>query len=341
MSVTIKEIAELANVSRGTVDKVLNGRPGVKTETKNTILKIAEELNYKPNYLGKALVQHKEKTKIGIILTPEYNPYIQEIIRGIHDAQEEYSPFGIEVTIKMLGTLEPAEQISILNIFENEQYSGIAVFPINDDQVIRKINYLSEKGMVVVTFNSQIPAIEDICFVGQDHYKGGQAVAGLFNKILPEGGKIAVIMSSHNLSCHQDRLRGFSDKLAAYFPKLKIVEVQENQDRKDEAFRITLETLNNYPDLNAIYITSGGVAGVGHALEIAGRVSRVKVICHDIIPDSIELLKKGIIDFAIGQDPELQGYLLVKTLFDFLIKKTKPKQKILDVPIDIVTEDTI
>ena len=52
MSVTIKQIAELANVSRGTVDKVLNNRPGVKEETKNKILQIAKELNYQPNFLG-------------------------------------------------------------------------------------------------------------------------------------------------------------------------------------------------------------------------------------------------------------------------------------------------
>ena len=56
MSVTIKQIAELANVSRGTVDKVLNHRPGVKAETKTKVLQIAKELNYEPNFLGKALL---------------------------------------------------------------------------------------------------------------------------------------------------------------------------------------------------------------------------------------------------------------------------------------------
>ena len=60
MAVTIKQIAELAEVSRGTVDKVLNGRPGVKAETKDRVLRIAKELDYKPNYLGKALVRSKE-----------------------------------------------------------------------------------------------------------------------------------------------------------------------------------------------------------------------------------------------------------------------------------------
>ena len=76
MSVTIKEIAAMAGVSRGTVDKVLNHRPGVKKETKEKVLKIAKEMNYQPNFLGKALVQSKDPLKIGIILTPEYNPYI-------------------------------------------------------------------------------------------------------------------------------------------------------------------------------------------------------------------------------------------------------------------------
>ncbi|MGC4020138.1 MAG: LacI family DNA-binding transcriptional regulator [Muricomes sp.] len=55
MSVTIKQIAELANVSRGTVDKVLNNRPGVKEDTRKKVLQIANGLNYKPNFIGKGV----------------------------------------------------------------------------------------------------------------------------------------------------------------------------------------------------------------------------------------------------------------------------------------------
>lgn len=341
MAITIKEIAELANVSRGTVDKVLNGRPGVKTATKNKIMKIAEELNYKPNYLGKALVQHKERIKIGVILTPEYNPFVHEIIQGIHDAQEEFQLFGIEITIKMLSTLEPAEQIGILNLFQNENYAGVAVFPLNDEQVIQKINSMSESGTAIVTFNSQNKSISDICFIGQNHHKGGLAAAGLMNKILEEGGEVAVIISSKNLTCHQDRLRGFTDKIEILNHKFQVVEVQENQDRKEDAFKITLEYIRAYPDLKGIYITGGGVAGVGNALEITDKTGVIKVICHDLTPDSIDLLKKEAVDFALGQNPELQGYLLIKTLFEYLVKKIPPKQKVIDVPIEIVTEDTL
>ena len=54
MAVTVKQIAELANVSRGTVDRVLNNRSGVSEATRQKVLKIAKELHYEPNFLAKA-----------------------------------------------------------------------------------------------------------------------------------------------------------------------------------------------------------------------------------------------------------------------------------------------
>ena len=151
MSVTIKQIAELANVSRGTVDKVLNGRPGVKEETKQKVLQIAKELNYHPNFLGKALVQSKTPLKIGVVLTPDYNPYIQATLKGIKQAEEEFSPFSLSVTVKMLTTLEPAELVNILTNMSEDGYAGIALLPIDDDQVKRKINQLAEQGIRIIT----------------------------------------------------------------------------------------------------------------------------------------------------------------------------------------------
>ncbi|MCI8375060.1 MAG: LacI family transcriptional regulator [Lachnospiraceae bacterium] len=341
MAVTIKQIAELANVSRGTVDKVLNHRPGVKAETKAKVLQIAKELNYRPNFLGKALVQSKVPTKLGVILTPDYNPFIQATLKGIHQASEEFAPFGLEVSVKMLTTLEPAELVNLLTDMGSDGYDGIAVFPIDDGQVKTKINQLVDQGIVIITFNSQIDGIRDLCFLGQDHIKGGAVAAGLMGHLLPEGGELGIIISSNNLSCHQCRLEGFRRKLEQAYPKLRIVEVQENQDRKEEAFRITLEYCNKYPDLKGIYITGGGIGGVGRALDIAEKAGRLNVICHDLVPDTITLLQNKTVDFAIGQSATQQGYQLVKILFDYIIKRQKPDTHHIKIPISIVTEDTV
>jgi len=341
MSVTIKQIAELANVSRGTVDKVLNHRAGVKEETKIKVLKIAKELRYEPNFLGKALVQSKDPLKLGIILTPEYNPFIQEMLKGVNQARNEYKAFGTDVTIKMPISLEPAEQISILNELENDAVQGIAVFPIDNDAVRNKINQLVDKGITIITFNSQLEGTDDLCFIGQNHKKGGRTAAGLMCKLLPAGGDIGVIISSYNLSCHKDRLQGFTDKISESNIPIHIVEIEENQDKKDEAFKLTLQYYNQHPSLSGIYITGGGVAGVGSALEMNNKAKRTFLICHDLVPDTLTLLHNGIVDFALGQSPEYQGYQLVKILFEYLIKKQSPESNYIEIPITIATQDSI
>lgn len=338
MAVTIKEIASLANVSRGTVDKVLNNRPGVKESTKKKILKIAEELNYQPNIIGKALVRSKDPIRIGIILTPDYNPYIQELLHGIQTAQKEFAPFGLEVIAKLMTTLEPQEQLTIIDELVNSSVQGMAIFPTNAPQVIDRVNQLIQGQMAVITFNSKVDGIRHLAFIGQNHYKGGRTAASLLGKIVPSPVRAGVIISSSNLSCHHDRLSGFQDKLSEAYTDALILDVQENQDRKEDAFRITLEYCNRYPDLNAIYLTSGGIAGVCSALDVAEKRGIIKVICHDLPPETLNLLNSGQIDFALGQNPEQQGYQLVKVLFEYLIKNITPNNEI-EIPITIAIDE--
>lgn len=340
MSVTIKQIAALANVSRGTVDRVLNNRSGVNPDTREKVLKIANELHYQPNFLAKALANSKENIKLGVILTPDYNPFIHQILKGIEDAQKEFHAFGLEVIIKMMTTLEAAEELKIIRELQEENVNGMAVFPLDHPQIVTVLNDLIEIGTAVLTFNSKADAVHDLCFIGQNHYKGGRTAAGLMGKILPSDSNIGVIISTPNLSCHQERLKGFQEKLEESYPNIHILEVQSNQDRKDDAFKITLEYCNMYPELAGIYITGGGVAGVGSALEIAEKTTSIRVICHDLIPDSISLLKSGVVDFVLGQEPTLQGYQIVKTLFEYLVKDIKP-QKLIDIPVTISINESL
>ena len=338
-TVTIKKLAELAGVSRGTVDKVLNGRPGVKLETQEKVTAIAKAMNYQPNIIGKALVS-KAPVKLGIILTPEYNPFVGEMLKGIKQAEEEYAMFNLSISVQMLSTLEPAEQIGILNTLKADGAQGIAVFPIDNEQVHTLANSFVDDGIPIVTVNSRVEGINSICFVGQDHEKGGRTAAGLFEKVLPAGGEIGIIVSSYNLLCHKDRLHGFQQRIQNKSSHLKVLEVQENQDKRERAFEITLDYCNRYPNLAGIYMASGGVAGCAEALKVAQRESSVKLICHDVTPDVKQLLSDGILDFAIDQNPQTQGYLLVKVLFDYLVKKQSPNPWI-EIPVEIVTGDLL
>lgn len=341
MRVTIKQIAELSNVSRGTVDRVLNNRSGVNPEVRQRVREIAEALNYKPNLLGKALVGLSDSLKIGVILTPENNPFIEEVKLGIQRAIEEYSHYGIEVIIRTLPSLDPSAQLHILEEMEKQDINAIAMIPL-DDQIIKdKINELSARSIPVITFNSRIEDVNELCFVGQNHTLGGACAGGLMGRLLPNGGDLGVIISSNTLACHRDRLSGFRQRLEEHYPGIRIVSVMENADRDDLAFDCTLRMLNEHPTLGGIYITGGGIVGLGKALRIADKDSRLKIISHDFVEGTAELLEAGILDFAIGQNPQLQGYLLIRLFFDYFVKNELPTNKNIDIPVEIATEDNI
>ena len=99
---TIKEIAALAGVSRGTVDRVLNDRGAVNPETAEKIRKIAKELDYKPNRAGLVLAAQKKRLKLGVILFSTGNPFFQDVLAGINEKAEELAGYNCTVITKQI-----------------------------------------------------------------------------------------------------------------------------------------------------------------------------------------------------------------------------------------------
>ena len=99
MAVTIKEIAEYANVSRGTVDRALHGRGGIRPDVERRILAIAESMGYKPNSVAKSLANLKKKMTVGLLLPSIQNPFFTDLIQGATDAQKALEDYGIEVKL--------------------------------------------------------------------------------------------------------------------------------------------------------------------------------------------------------------------------------------------------
>ena len=82
--VTIKEIARLSGVSRGTVDRVLNNRGSVKPETAEKVMQVIKDVNYSPSRAGKTLAIKKKQLKFGFILfsSTSSNPFFLDVVRG-------------------------------------------------------------------------------------------------------------------------------------------------------------------------------------------------------------------------------------------------------------------
>ncbi|MBQ9136675.1 MAG: LacI family DNA-binding transcriptional regulator, partial [Lachnospiraceae bacterium] len=99
---TIKEIAELAGVSRGTVDRVLNNRGSVNQATAEKILEIAKALDYKPNRAGIVLAAQKKRLKLGVILFSVDNPFFDDVLTGVNKKAEELAGYNCTVIVKQV-----------------------------------------------------------------------------------------------------------------------------------------------------------------------------------------------------------------------------------------------
>lgn len=92
MGITSKQIAELVGVSRGTVDRALHRRGGVKPEIQRRVEMLAREYGYRPDRAGKALVT-REPLRVGVILNSKGNPFYEEVRRGLTEALGAFSDF--------------------------------------------------------------------------------------------------------------------------------------------------------------------------------------------------------------------------------------------------------
>ena len=102
---TIKQIADLCGVSRGTVDRVLNGRGKVKPETEERVLRMIRQLGYTKNIAGKALTLKKTTPVIGVVVSSEGNPFFDDVIEGFHKAEKELRDYGVTKSLSSFSAL--------------------------------------------------------------------------------------------------------------------------------------------------------------------------------------------------------------------------------------------
>lgn len=339
MAVTLQQIAEAAGVSRGTVDRALNNRGRIRPEIEEKIKNIAQELGYQPSRAGRALSMASRRVRIGVILQNVEMPFMKQVMKGVIKGREEVEGFGGTVRICEIEGTDPAKVMNAMEELREADFYGIALTP-SGDQLLKSMidQYSEEYGIPVVTFASDLKDTKRICFAGQDNYRSGCTAAGLMAEMTGGKGKIVIISGQTSNPVLNDRQKGFENEIKESFPELQIVDIRYSYDDDWVASKITEELLELYPDITGIYIAGHGVKGVCQTLEKQGRDGAVRVIANDFTEENLNCLKKGSVNFLIGQDAMLQGYLPVNILFHLLFDREKPEREVQYTDIVIRTK---
>lgn len=352
MGVTIKQIAEIAGVSRGTVDRAINNRGRINSEVAKRILKIADELGYTPKHKKKSDKkienEHKHKKtdfdfkyvktyinkrKIGIILQKLNSSADNEILRGINEAEKILSFRNFEFIIKYCNNV--LEQKEYIYELLNEDVSAMAIMPFECDDIRNAINNFDKP---VVTFNSDIIGTKRVCFVGFDDFKSGKVSANIMGKVLGKKGSIIIITGYFSNNTKGKRVDGFIDEMKNMYPNINIMGVHSSFDDCKTVESIIKNSILEYSDLKGIFIVSEGQQGLKN---VWTNEKKQCVITYDNTNENRELLNNDIIDFIIGQDFYFQGYKPPFILADIILKGIYPKEFIICKDINIYNKYNI
>lgn len=155
--VTIKDIAEKAGVSRGTVDRVLHDRGRVAPEKAKLIKEIAEKMGYQPNIVGRGLAARKKHLKLGFIyLDSDAAPFHRAIYEGARECEQELEQFGVEVSFFPLCELswEEKEWPEILkHVIGEQKMDGWAIVGTLAKALEKILKQRGEEHTPIVVYN--------------------------------------------------------------------------------------------------------------------------------------------------------------------------------------------
>ena len=333
---TIREIADIAGVSRGTVDRVLHARGRVREEVEKHVWTVARQCGYVPNRAGQALAMRKDGKKIGAALSVGNNPFFLPIVEGMRDAQREYEDYSISLDVRYLHTHDAKEQVQIIDELVAEKIDALILIPIEDEAVQRKIKSLIQRGLPVVTLNSDCKDSGRLTYVGCDYLQSGRAAGHLMNLLAACVRRICVVVGSRRSICHAERLRGFSEICRSRAGQAPIIDVVESDDNDEVAYARLCEKLSAQPDTDAFYFAAGGVrGGLAAVRDAALPGSKPTIITMDETAAVVEAIRDDFVAATISQEPHRQGYEAVCAAANAVINRSH------EVVPDIIVHNNI
>jgi LacI family transcriptional regulator len=340
----IKDIAELAGVSIGTVDRVLHKRGEVAEKTREKVLKIVKELDYSPNIIARTLKTTKRLNLVSLLPEPtEENAFWVKHPEGMHKAISELELFPVslhQVTFDLTDEADfkkKSEEVFRLNP------DGVIIAPIFKSESISFCNRLTRHQVPFVFIDGFIEGTGFLAYTGEDIFQSGRVAGQLVDLVTPADKDILIINIARNIrNVHHlnKRTQGF----LSYFPesgrnKGELISVSLVDSASESIKKDLLRIMDSHPQIGSIFVTGSRSFKIAEFLDSEG-LDAVNLIGYDLLDRNIRHLLSGRINFLIGQRPEEQTYKGVRKLFEFLSMEKVP-DKIEYLPVDIVTSENV
>jgi LacI family transcriptional regulator len=338
-SAGLLEIAKLANVSLGTVDRAIHNRGRIGEDTRERILTVAKQLGYKPNLAARALSRGPNSISVAVCIPREIRYYFDQLREGILDEAKHFEHLGLQAKYTAIERLGVGEAAALQASIE-EKPQALIMVPGDTEGVTPLINEAEKRNIRVVCIDSDAPLSRRTTAVCVDAEVGGRLAAELLGRFVPPRSDVAVVTGDLHTEDHRRRVSGFTDLFQRICPDGQVVEVIEDHESEEESFQKCCRMLEERKTIAGLYVSTANSLPVCRAVTTLNLSQKIKLIASDLFLEMTPYFDMGVIAASIYARPFAQGRLAVRLIVEHLLYGRRIRSKYY-VPPQVVTRSTM
>ncbi|MFZ0390215.1 MAG: substrate-binding domain-containing protein, partial [Calditrichia bacterium] len=255
---------------------------------------------------------------ITMVAKSSANPVFQSARIGAEDAaknlSEKYSMIDVRIDWRTPAEEDASEQAERIRNAVEDGSEAILVSCSDDSLLTAAINDAVDRGVPVMTFDSDAPASKRFAFYGPDDIAIGETIMNELAALVGEQGQIAVLGGNQSAPNLQKRVEGVQ-QTAARYPGIEIVGVFYHPETAADAAAEVLRVNSEFPQLKG-WAMVGGWPFFSNTLMNRDDLRRMKIVVVDALPRQLPYIEEGIVDVLLGQPTFRWGEVCVEKVID-------------------------
>lgn len=340
--VSIKQIAEMAGVSAGTVDRIIHNRGKVSEKNMEAVERVLKEVGYRSNIHNSA-VGYFRRLKIAVTM-PQITAgdYWWLIDSGICHAVEEYNDVSIELERFFYNQFDIRSYRNAYKKILEAAPDAVIIGPSFTEETRELCRELDTHHTPYVMVDSFVTGTRPLTFLCADAHAAGRIQAEILHRITPPDKDIALFeadpVSNREPVNTGKRKKGWEEFFSQQGGARPFITGKYSAIAKDETN--IARFLEQHPDVGGIALQNSRAYLLAAALGKLG-IRDIAVVGFDLTQRNAECLRNREISALICQNPELQGYQAVIAILEYMLYKRPGIRKVSYSPIDIVLTENL
>lgn len=284
----------------------------------------------------------RSNIRLCAIVPVESGIFFEKVLEGIKKAENELEKYDVKIEYFQTKHHSISRQIQLLTHAIDLRPDGIVIVPVSTTQLNFLIDEASDNDIPVVTISDDAPYSKRFCYVGPENLNCGRLCGELMGNFMGSDSKILLFSGSTEMYGLKQRVQGFKEKIKISYPNSKITKIINYNEDEHLCYKKAYEELSKNINYDGIYVTSAiGTVAVARALSELNLENPPKLIGFEPSQETAPYIYDGTINTLIYQDSFSQGYLSIKTLFDYLSSGIVPEKDFINTKIEIAMQENI